>query len=199
VAHIRTGKVLSRLGLAAFVAVIPGCSRGTLLERSGVEVKPPDSWRSVRPGTWMVPGTPLAAWSGPDGSSLVIYRTLWVPGGSAEMLAEAMANRLGNLPGAKLVVRRSETVAGIEAARLEMTAPGTGDALVPSGLGEPIKPEGKALVATRQVTIAFALSTETIYMTWHMVEGSHEKIEPDIRATLASVRFHSRAETSYQK
>ncbi len=61
----------------------------------------------------MVPGTPLAAWSGPDGSSLVAYRTL--PGASPEMLAEALGNRLENLPGLKLLVKRSETLAGLPA------------------------------------------------------------------------------------
>ncbi len=55
------------------------------------------------------------------------------------MLAEAMGNRLENLPGLKLLVKRSETVAGTQAARVEVTAPGTGDALAPSGLGEPIR------------------------------------------------------------
>ena len=107
------------------------------------------------PATWMVPGTPLAAWSGPDGSSFVVYRTLWVPEGSAEMLAEALGNRLENLPGLKLLVKRTETVAGVPAARVEVIAPGTGDALAASGLGEPIEPPGKTLIPTRQVTLAF--------------------------------------------
>ena len=49
------------------------------------------------------------------------------PGASAEMLAEALGNRLENLPGLKLLVKRTETVAGIPAARVEVVAPGTGD------------------------------------------------------------------------
>ncbi len=179
--------------LAVLFVVIPGCNTGTLLERSGIELKLPAAWQSVRATTWMVPGTPLAAWSGPDGSSLVIYRTLWVPNGSAEMLAEAQANRLENLPGTKLVVKRSETIAGVQAARLELVAPGTGDALAASGLGEPIQPPGNTLKPTRQVTLAFARPTETIYITWHMPEGSYNQIEPEIRATLQSLRFSARA------
>jgi hypothetical protein len=185
--------VLSIFRLAALVVVIPGCNPGTLLERSGIELKVPTAWHSVRATTWMVPGTPLAGWSGPDGSSLVIYRTLWVPDGSAEMLAEALGNRLENLPGTKLLVKRSETIAGVKAARVEVVAPGTGDALVASGLGEPIQPPEKTLKPTRQVTLAFARPTETIYMTWHMPEGSYEQIEPEIRATLQSLRFRATA------
>ena len=58
----------------------------------------------------------------------------------------------------------------MQAARVEVIAPGTGDAVAPSGLGEPIEPSGKTLMPTRQVTLAFARPTETIYMTWHMPE-----------------------------
>jgi hypothetical protein len=191
--------VLSAVKLAALLVVIPGCKPGTLLERASVAVAPPASWHSVLPTTWMVPGTPLAAWSGPDGSSFAIYRTLWVPAGSPEMLAEALGNRLANLPGLKLLVKRSEAIAGIQAARLEVIAPGTGDALAPSGLGQPIQPPGKTLTSTRQVTLAFIRPTETIYLTWHMPENSYDRIEPDIRTTLQSLRFDSRADSSYRK
>jgi hypothetical protein len=137
----------------------------------------------------MVPGAPLAAWSGPDGSSLVAYQTLWVPGGSAEMLAEALGNRLENLPELKLLAKRVETVAGVPAARVEVVAPGTGDALAPSGLGAPIEPSGKSLIPTRQVTLAFARPSGTIYLTWHMPEASHDRIEQEIRAAIDSLRF----------
>ena len=129
----------------------------------------------------------------------MIYRTLWVPGGSAEMLLEAQANRLENLPGTKLLVKRVETIAGVRAARIELIAPGTGDAVAPSGLGEPIQLPAKTLMPTRQVMLAFARPAETIYVTWHMPEGAYERIEPDIRATLESLRLSSSAETSYRK
>ncbi len=186
-------------GLTALLGVIPGCAPGTLLEGSGVALKPPTTWQPVHPTKWMVPGTPLAAWSGPDGSSLVIYRTLWVPNGSAEMLLEAQGNRLENLPGTKLLVKRVETIASLQAARIELIAPGTGGAVAPSGLGEPIQPPGGTLVPTRQVMLAFARPTETIYVTWHMPERAYDRIEPDIRATLESLRFSTSAKTSYRK
>ena len=105
------------------------------------------------------------------------------------MLAEALANRLGNLPGAKLLVNRSETVAGRAVARLELVAPGTGDALAASGLGTPIELPGKPLLTTRQLTLVFPRSTDTIYLTWHMPEKSHDRIEPQIRTTLQSLSF----------
>jgi hypothetical protein len=199
VAHRTLRNLLSTVKLAALLAVIQGCKPGTLLERAGIGVAPPASWHSVLPATWMVPGTPLAAWSGPDGSSFVIYRTLWVPAGSAEMLADALGNRLANLPGLKLLVKRSEAIAELQAARIEVIAPGTNDALAPSGLGQPIEPSGKTLTPTRQVTLAFIRPTETIYLTWHMPESSYERIEPDIRTTLLSLKFDSSAESSYRK
>jgi hypothetical protein len=199
VARATLRNVLSTVKLVALLVVLPGCNPGTVLERAGIAVALPASWHSVLPATWMVPGTPLAAWSGPDGSSFVIYETLWVPNGSAEMLEEALGNRLENLPGLKLLVKRSEVVAGFRAARLEAIAPGTGDALAPSGLGQPIQPSGKTLAPTRQVTLAFIRPAETIYMTWHMPESSYDRIEPDIRATLQSLRFDSRTEPSSRK
>jgi hypothetical protein len=136
----------------------------------------------------VVPGTPLAAWSGPDGSSLVVYRTLWVPGGTAELLAEALGNRLENLPGLRLLVKRTETVAGRVAARVEVVAPGTGYALAASGLGTPIQREGETLIPTRQITFGLVRPDDTLYITWHVAEASYERIAPDVQTTLDSLR-----------
>jgi hypothetical protein len=194
-----TKNVLAGISFAALLVVLPGCNPAAPLERAGIELAPPASWHRERPSTWMVPGTPLAAWSGPDGSSFVIYRTLWVPGGSAEMFAEALGNRLDNLPGLKLVVKRAETAAGAQAARVEVIAPGTGDALASSGLGEPNTPPGKTLSPTREVTLAFARPDHTIYLTWHVPQRSYDRIEPDIRATIQSLRFDSRPAAGSRK
>ena len=191
-AHAPIMNVLLGTLLGALLGVMPGCQPEAPLEQAGITLEPPGSWQPKNAATWMVPGTPLAAWSGPDGSSLVAYRTLWVPGASAEMLAEALGNRLENLPGLKLLVKRSETLSGVPAARVEVVAPGTGDALAASGLGSPIEPPGKTLIPTRQVTLAFSRPSATIYFTWHMPEASYDRIEPEIRATLQSLRFDSR-------
>jgi hypothetical protein len=182
---------LSRIALLALlVGLLPGCGPRAPLDRAGIAISPPGSWHVQARAKWMVPGTPLAAWLGPDGSSLVAYQTLWVPGGSAEMLAEALGNRLESLPELKLLVKRVETIAAVPAARVEVVAPGTGDALAPSGLGAPIEPTGKALIPTRQVTLAFARPSGTIYLTWHMPEASFDRIEPEIQTSLDSLRFH---------
>jgi hypothetical protein len=199
VARVSITDLLPVASLVALFGVLPGCSPGAPLARAGITLAPPASWHSKPPSTWMVPGTPLAAWSGPNGSSFVIYRTLWVPRGSAEMLAEALGNRLENLPGLKLLVKRSETTGGVPAARVEVIAPGTGDILAPSGLGEPIQLPSKTLTPTRQVTLAFARPTDTICLTWHTPEQSYDRIEPDIRAALRSLRFDSTLKSSSRK
>jgi hypothetical protein len=166
-----------------------GCQPSTPLRRAGVEISLPDSWRPVDAPTSMVPGTPLAAWRGPEGASLVLYRTLPAPGTSAAMLAEGLANRLTNLPELKIVAKRTDKLAGEPAARVEVIAPGTGDALAPSGVGKPVAPEGKTLVPTRQVTIGIIRSSGPLFLSWHMPESAHERIAPDIEATLGSLKL----------
>ena len=67
----------------------------------GGRVDASESWRPMERTSVPVPGTPLAAWSGPAGgaASLVVYRALPIPDGTARGLAEGLANRLTNLPG----------------------------------------------------------------------------------------------------
>ncbi|MFI5456144.1 MAG: hypothetical protein ACHRXM_11910 [Isosphaerales bacterium] len=175
--------------LAALLGLISGCQPAGPLGQAGVELTPPASWRPVEASAQIVPGVPLAAWSGPDGSSLVLYRTLWVPAGTAEMLAEALGNRLENLPGLRLLVKRTETAGGRAAARVEVVAPGTGGALAATGLGTPVEPTGKTLFPTRQVTLGFARPGDTLYLTWHVPESSYQQIAPEIQTTLDSLRF----------
>ncbi len=82
--------VSSSILLAASVAVDFGMSAGGVATAVGRrDLTPPSTWRPVEPLTWRVPGVALAAWAGPDGSSLVVYRTLPAPGGTAAMIAEA--------------------------------------------------------------------------------------------------------------
>src|SRR5262249_774130 len=135
-----------------------GCQPSTPLERAGVSVVVPSSWQPVDPLRWNVPGTPLAAWSGPENSSFVIYRLLPDSNAAADRIAEGLANRLSNLPELTVRVRRTEPIAGQSAARVEVVAPGSGAALAPSGVGTPIATEGKPLVATHQITVGFPRS-----------------------------------------
>ncbi len=166
-----------------------GCQPAGLGDAHSVGVEPPASWKRVEPTRWRVPGAALAAWSGPEGSSLVVYRTLPEPGGTAAMIAESLANRMEHLPGVEIRERRTEPVAGRTAARVELVAPGTGDALAPSGAGEFVVPEGRTLVPTRQVTLGFVSPDRTLYLRWHAPEGAYSRIVPDIQATLGSLRL----------
>ena len=119
----------------------------------------------------------------------MVYRTLPVPGGTPQMIAEGLVNRMENLPGVRILERRAESVGGNTAARVELVAPGTGDALAPSGAGSFVVPEGKTLVPTRQVTLGFLSPDRTIYLRWHVPDGSFDRIAPDIRSTIASIRL----------
>jgi hypothetical protein len=166
-----------------------GCEPGTPLERAGLTVSPPESWESVEDSRWMVPGTPLAAWSGPGGSSLVVYRALPAPGATAGSIAESLANRLTNLPGLSLEVKRTEEVGGVPAGRVEVVAPGTGDALAPSGAGTPIAPEGKTLLPTRQVTVVLPRANGPLYLCWHLPESAYPRFAPEIESTLKGLKL----------
>jgi hypothetical protein len=192
--HSRVFRAIVRIALghlAGLVAVIAcmGCQPAGSAGIPGLIVSPPPTWRRIEPTAVVVPGVLLAAWSGPEGSSLAVYRDLPDPGGSPATIAEALANRLENLPGLTVRVKRTESLGGSTAAHVEVTAPGTGDALAPSGVGTPIAPEGKQLVPTRQVTIGFVRHDGTFYLRWHAPESSYDRIAPDIRATLDTLRI----------
>jgi hypothetical protein len=178
-------------------SLIFGCQPSGPLARAGIAVSPPASWQRVEPLPRQVPGVPLAAWAGPDGSTLVLYRTLPAPGGSPAMIADALANRLENLPGLQVVVRQTEQVGETTAARVEVVAPGTGDALAPSGSGPPTAPAGKTLIPTREVTVGFHRPDATLLLTWVTPDSSYGRIAPDIKATLESVRFTSSGKPSF--
>ncbi len=105
------------------------------------------------------------------------------------MLAEALGNRMENLPGLKLLVKRTEPAGGLTAARVEVVAPGSGDALAASGLGAPVEEPGKTLVPTRRITLGFARTDDTIFIAWNLPESSYERVAPDISAAINSLRL----------
>jgi hypothetical protein len=173
------------LGAVCVMALVAsGCGEVEPLKGAGFEVRPPDGWKSVERSRWLAPGTALAAWAGPEGSSLVVYQTLPAPSESAEMLAEGLANRLMNLPELALAVRRTETVAGQLAARVEAVAPGSGSAFAPSGIGKPVAKEGEALIPTRRVVVGFPRSDGPVFLAWHAPEGAGTRLLQDVEATL---------------
>ncbi len=112
------------------------------------------------------------------------------------MIAEALGTRLENLPGLRLVSKRTETVADTTAARVEVIAPGTGDAMAASGIGTPVAPAGKTLVPTHQVTVGFVRPSATLYLTWHVAESAHDRTASQIDATLQSIQFTNRGKLS---
>ena len=159
------------------------------LAKAGVGLSLTEGWQPVEPARWAVPGKPLAAWSGPEGSSLVVYQALPWPGGTAEMIGKSLATRLSNLPELKIVERRIASVAGQEAVRVESIAPGTGSSLAASGLGKPVAPADQALVPTRQVVVAFPRPGGVLYLAWHMPDPAHETLKAGIDAVLGSLRL----------
>jgi hypothetical protein len=164
--------------------------------RSSVEsvqlgIAPSAGWRAAPIASFNVPGTPVAAWSGPQGASLVAYTALPIPRGTAAGVSEDLANLLTNLPGLRVVERRTETWDGHEAARVEVVAPGTGDALAPSGTGTPVAPPGRTLVPTHRVSLAFLRPSDTLWLTWHYPESAHAELAPQIEAMLRTLRVGS--------
>ena len=175
------------LALASWLVCVSGCSSRSALARAGVDLEVPAQWSPVPKDSRIVPGTPLAAWSGPSGSSLVVYTSLPIPEGQASALADQLATRLENLPGLRIVAAKTERIAGIESARVEVVAPGTGDALAPSGTGAPVSPSGSELVPTRRVMIGFIRPGDTLTLVWHAPEVAYASIEPQVEAMLKSL------------
>lgn len=169
------------IGLSLSFCLLSGCQPQSALEHAGVALSLPPSWKTVPAATWPVPGSPVAAWSGPEGASLVVYsqpmpRSESSPEVVAQTILTGVANRLANLPGLTEKLRRIETWGGLPAGRLEVVGPGMGDALAPSGMGVPIAPNGKALVPTRRILVAVP-GTQTIFMVWHAPESAREALE----------------------
>jgi hypothetical protein len=103
------------------------------------------------------------------------------------MIEEGLVNRLTNLPELKVLNRSVETIGGQPAARVEVVAPGTGDALAPSGAGRPVSPTGRTLMTTHQVTLALPRSSGPVFLSWHMPETVHDQIAPQIDTVLKSL------------
>jgi hypothetical protein len=166
---------------------LSGCTEATPLASAGVVLSPPAGWRKVDRSTWLVPGAPLAAWAGPGGSSLVVYRTLAIPGGKADQVLTELATRLSNLPGLKIVAQRVEKAGSLPAARVEAVAPGTGDALAPTGMGSPTAPAGKTLVPTRRILLTVPRQGDTLALVWHAPESEAVTLISQVEATLQSL------------
>ncbi len=187
------------MAAVAALAAAPGCGPVEPIERAGIRLTPPDTWRRFDPPAGRIPGVPLAAWAGPSGSTLVVYRTLPAPGGSPAVIAEALANRLTNLQDLRVVVKRTETVGKTIAARVEVVGPGTGDAIAPTGSGKAVAPAGRPLVPTREITVGFDRPEANFFLSWDTPESAYDQIAADIKATLQSLEFTSGGGPSFHR
>jgi len=179
-------KKLVLTGLCFFTL---GCQADSLMVGDRLDVRPPASWRVARLNLRPVPGEPIAAWSGPQGSTLIVYRALPIPGGTPESIATTLVHSLTNLPGIEIQSRRVQIVDGRAVARVEIIGPGTGDALAPSSTGKPTPPPGKSLIPTRELILGLPGREETLYFSWGIPESGREQLLPEIEATIASLRL----------
>jgi hypothetical protein len=151
-------------------------------------LRPPAAWKAAPAAEFKVPGTPLAAWRGPEGSALVLFRTLPDPDGNAESALAELTNRLASLPGYEVVGGRVAEVGGRKAARVEVVAPGTGDAIAPSGTGAPVAPPGKALVPTHWTALVLPGPRGTIRLACYYPESARAAVAPIVDEAIAGLR-----------
>ncbi len=181
----------------AFSGLVVGCEPSSPSAQAGLTYTLPTTWQPAPLTKWAMPGTPISAWSGPHGSSLVVYKALPIPGGTASIVVESLLHRLENLPDLKVISHQVETVGNAEAAHVEVVAPGLGDALAPSGIGKVVAPEGRTLVPTRRVMIGFSRPADTLFLVWHSPESANDAIHEEIKSVLKSLRVESpRAQVS---
>jgi hypothetical protein len=81
----------------------------------------------------------------------------------------------------------TETVAGRDSSHVEVSAPGTGDTLAPSGSGVPTEPHGKDLRPTRRVVYTILRRSDTLLLVWHAPEPDAEALTTSIRDTLKTL------------
>ena len=166
------GAARARVAAVLTLFLGAGCAVRPPLESAEVTLQPPSGWTPAAPDRYLVPGELLAAWSGPSDSSLVVFRTLANPNGTAETLREEIVNRWSNLPEWTIASSGVETIGAVPAVRIEVVAPGLGDALIPTGQGRPIAPEGREAIPTRRMVLAFVRPADTIQVYWHCPESA---------------------------
>ena len=175
--------------------VVPGWSRSLIglvalgltgcPSRPDLDFAPPipitAEWKPVSTSGSVVPGIALAAWKGPEGASLVLFRSLWIPGGDPAALAREYATRFENFPGVQVIAQGVVTVPGAgRAARIDLTGPGTGSAFVNrTGTSKPAEGDAPE-VATYRVAVALPRSQETLWLLWHFPESARERVLPSI-------------------
>src|SRR5690349_2737513 len=102
----------------ALVLLTMGAGCRSSAESAHLGLTPPAGWRPSSTSGVNVPGTPVAAWTGPRGATLVVFTALPIPRGTAKATAEDLSNRLTHLPGLQVLEHRTERWDGHEAARV---------------------------------------------------------------------------------
>lgn len=165
-------------------AAIAGCQPSTADEarREQARVHVPDGWTAASDAP-SVPGVLLAAWSGPENATLTLYRTLGIPAPDPKPLALELANRLTNLPEARVL--RAEAIDGPAGplAFVEAIAPGDGGRLAPSGLGV-ARLESGSPIPTRQISVGRPGVARTLWLVAHYPDAAHERLGPVLEKTL---------------
>ncbi|MDB5352971.1 MAG: hypothetical protein JWN86_4218 [Planctomycetota bacterium] len=196
--YVHRAAGLFRFALIAVPFAICGCTNRTPLDRAGIsELNPPTSWKRVDSKRFLVPGTALASWTGPDGASLVVFRGLPAPRVNASGLLKEQTVRLENLPEMRIVNATTIKLAGIDAAKLTMVAPGTGDSLAATGLGKATPLEGKSLMPTRRTSLGIPREADTLWLVWHYPEAMESKFGPQIDDMIRGLAIHNPASSSY--
>ena len=180
------GRRIVLFGLLLAISPV-GCGDTSREGRAGLKVVVGDEWTHLSPTDVVVPGTVVSAWTGPEGASLVAFTSLPIPEPNPEALGRELAVRWLNLPGVTVEGSSVQTYSGQKAARVEAVGPGTGSALAPSGVGTPIAPEGKSLIATRRISVSFARKGDTLTLIWHFPESARAAIEPKVESILRSI------------
>jgi hypothetical protein len=176
---------------------ITGCGDSTPMGLAEVEVTPGSSWTAIALEKVVVPGKSIAAWSGPENASLVVLSSLPIPDPSAEGLAKETSTRWLNFPGLSIISTTNPSYGGVQASRVEAVGSGFGNTLAPMGTGKPVSPDGKPLIPTRCVSVSFPRGQDTLTLLWHYPASAQATFEPQVEATLKSLKIVNRATSTY--
>ena len=181
---VRSFVVFSLLSLAS------GCGSNANLAGIGLSgLRPSKSWAAADPSSFVVPGRAIAAWRSSDGGSLVVLRALAAPRTDAAGLASEMTTRLENLPELRIVKSSGRFVGGVQSAIIEIVAPGTGDAIAPSGLGRPIGADDRPLIPTRRIAVGIPGRNQTVWLIWHAPESAAASLSSEVDSVLDGLRI----------
>jgi hypothetical protein len=181
------------------LALACGCER-TPREALGYQLSMPAGWDRWPGEPPLAPGEVLEAYrvpAEPAPGSLIVLRSGFAPRTSAAQIAIERRRLLAGLPGMasgeRLEVHESSEIAagGARAARIEVTAPGTGSSLAPTSLGVLPPPASSPWIPTRRVWIVIPRGAElgTLEILLHVPEEAYAPLRSRWEAALASLKL----------